>query len=247
MHGPSWSYTGKEVGMYKGSFLSLLVLFCVSTFCGVHAVHGQNSERLEKFKRLGEFEPTFYRILDENSEEWDGEERTEPVLTPEGEIISYVEPSFKYHLDIEGSAKLFDGRVINIRAMVNGEQRYSVVKNAPYGLGEKDRRLIPYHTIAVDPQVIPLGTIVYIPDVDGIRLPTGEVHNGYFFAHDTGSAIKGDRIDIFVGFENDVDNTLTRTSRVDSFRSLNVYQVDDDTAQRVAEQFDQTDWDQSEK
>ena len=41
-------------------------------------------------------------------------------------------------------------------------------------------------TIAVDPKQIPLGSIVYI------------VNHGYFIAEDTGGAIKGNRIDIFV-------------------------------------------------
>ena len=43
------------------------------------------------------------------------------------------------------------------------------------------------HTIAVDPKVIPLGTRVYIPQF-------GKV----FVAEDTGSAIKGNKIDIFM-------------------------------------------------
>lgn len=41
-------------------------------------------------------------------------------------------------------------------------------------------------TIAVDPKVIPLHSIVYIETL------------GYFVAEDTGSAIKGNKIDIFV-------------------------------------------------
>jgi 3D (Asp-Asp-Asp) domain-containing protein len=233
--------------MYKSSLFSLLVSICVSTLYSVFAVYGQDSAKLDKFKRLGEFSPTFYRILDESSDEWDGEEHTEPVLTPEGKIVAYVEPSFKEHLDIEGSAKLIDGRVINIKAMVDSEQRYSVVTDAPYGLGEKDQKLIPYHTIAVDPRVIPLGTVVYIPEVEGIRLPTGEIHNGFFFAHDTGSAIQGGRIDIFVGFENDVDNTLTQANRIDSFQPVQVYQVDDDTAREFGKSFELIDWDESEE
>lgn len=47
--------------------------------------------------------------------------------------------------------------------------------------------LTPWVSIAVDPSVIPLGSTVYI---DGY---------GEFKAHDTGSAIKGNRIDVCVG------------------------------------------------
>ena len=43
------------------------------------------------------------------------------------------------------------------------------------------------HTIAVDPNVIPYGSRVYIPEF-----------NKVFIAEDCGSAIKGNRIDIFM-------------------------------------------------
>ena len=46
------------------------------------------------------------------------------------------------------------------------------------------------HTIAVDPSVIPYGTRVYIPEFDKV-----------FVAEDCGSAIKGNRIDIFMESE----------------------------------------------
>lgn len=46
-------------------------------------------------------------------------------------------------------------------------------------------------TIAVDPRVIPLHSIVYI---EGL---------GYYVAEDTGSAIKGNKIDIFVGSKDE--------------------------------------------
>lgn len=45
----------------------------------------------------------------------------------------------------------------------------------------------PWHTIAVDPEVIPIGTKIYIPEV-------GQV----FEAQDIGGKIKGRTIDIFV-------------------------------------------------
>ncbi len=47
---------------------------------------------------------------------------------------------------------------------------------------------IPFKTIAVDPNVIPLGSLVYIPTLG----------NTIFIAQDTGSAIKGNRIDVYV-------------------------------------------------
>lgn len=58
--------------------------------------------------------------------------------------------------------------------------------NRPNGVvyGASGIELIPYRSIAVDPSVIPLGATVCI---DGEE----------YFAHDTGGAIKGNRIDVY--------------------------------------------------
>lgn len=48
-------------------------------------------------------------------------------------------------------------------------------------------------TVAVDPRVIPLGTKLYIASTDGSYI------YGYCFAGDTGGAIKGNRVDLFMG------------------------------------------------
>jgi len=47
-------------------------------------------------------------------------------------------------------------------------------------------------TVAVDPKVIPLGSVIYIPELKD--LPNG----GIFKSEDTGGAVKGRRIDRFV-------------------------------------------------
>lgn len=52
------------------------------------------------------------------------------------------------------------------------------------GLAYDGKPAVPNHTIAVDPKVIPLGSRVYVPGV------------GWCLAHDTGSAINGNKIDI---------------------------------------------------
>lgn len=202
-----------------------------------HRAQGTNQPPPSSYKLLGRFRPTFYRILDESADEWSGEAATEPLLTPDGDLIKKVGARFKRQLDIEGSGRLSDGRIVNIEERVNGKARYEVVRNAPFGLGARDYRLIPFRTLAVDPQVIPLGTVLYIPNLVGIKLPSGEVHDGFVFAHDTGMGIDGNRIDVFVGFENDVDNTFTRSRRIADMQQLEIYQVDDETAARVNQRF----------
>lgn len=77
--------------------------------------------------------------------------------------------------------------------------------NGEFGDGVKDYHLVPFRTIAVDPSFIPYGSAVYIPSFRGqsFKLPNGALatHDGYFYAADTGGAIKQGHIDIFIGTE----------------------------------------------
>ncbi len=63
------------------------------------------------------------------------------------------------------------------------------------GLTASGTQCTGYHTLAVDPDVIPLSSSVYIPYFKDKK------NNGNFVAEDTGGAIKGNRIDI--AFDSD--------------------------------------------
>ena len=96
----------------------------------------------------------------------------------------------------------------------------------PYGDGAGSRVLVPYRTIAVDREVIKLGTAIYVPDARGIKikLPGGNsaVHDGYFLAGDVGGAIKGRHIDFFIGTtEKNPFPFATASSKV-RFKALRV-------------------------
>ncbi len=54
------------------------------------------------------------------------------------------------------------------------------------GITNSGKRAYANHTIAVDPSIIPLGTMVYL---EGL---------GTFIAEDTGGAIKGHKVDLFM-------------------------------------------------
>lgn len=63
-----------------------------------------------------------------------------------------------------------------------------------YGITASGTKAKPNRTVAVDPKIIPLGSILYI------EFPEEYNHmNGLYVAEDTGSAIKGNKIDIFFG------------------------------------------------
>ena len=60
-------------------------------------------------------------------------------------------------------------------------------------------RPIAMRTVAVDPRVIPRRTKLFIRETVGLRLADGSIHDGYWYASDTGGAIKGEKIDLFTG------------------------------------------------
>src|SRR2546425_23877 len=225
---------------YSGRAVSLTLLSASFTPTGPSgASHyswlGHGSEVPQNSTSVGVFIPTFYRILDETK--WPTGEPTEELLTRQGQPIARVTPAFQRQLDVEGSARLRDGRIVNIEERIGGRMHYLIVRGAPFGVGAPGYRLVPYRTVAVDPRRIKLGTVLYIPSLVGIPLPTGEVHDGFCFAHDTGRGIVGSRIDIFVGYESDQDNALTRSGRIASQERIPVYAVDGQTAGVVNARF----------
>jgi len=66
--------------------------------------------------------------------------------------------------------------------------------NPSYGITYSGSKAIKGRTIAVDPDVIPLGSKVYI------EFPKEYISmNGWYIAEDTGSKVKGNTIDVFMG------------------------------------------------
>lgn len=71
----------------------------------------------------------------------------------------------------------------------------------PWGRGATGKAITPLLTVAVDPAVIPLGTPIYVPELEGLpRDPAGSaLHDGCFIAQDRGHAVTGEHIDVFTG------------------------------------------------
>ncbi len=157
----------------------------------------ENEELSLKDKQfLGIFKPTFYWIIYEGDFPSGDHIKKAPVFDVEGKILGFFSRKFVDRLWLEGSGKLKDGRVLNY--VKRG--RFKVINNAPYGFGYANKPLRPFRSVAVDPKVIPLGSTLYIPAAKGAKLPDGTIHDGIFYAEDTGGAIKGHRIDLFTGF-----------------------------------------------
>jgi 3D (Asp-Asp-Asp) domain-containing protein len=76
-------------------------------------------------------------------------------------------------------------------------------KRFPWGRGATGQAITPLITVAVDSEVIPLNTPVYIPQFDGLPRDLGQTafHDGCFIAQDRGLRVKGKHVDVFTGDE----------------------------------------------
>jgi 3D (Asp-Asp-Asp) domain-containing protein len=58
----------------------------------------------------------------------------------------------------------------------------------------------PLKTVAADTSVLAMGTVIYIPELDGApKSDNGETLDGCFIVEDRGSKVTGEHVDIFTG------------------------------------------------
>lgn len=124
---------------------------------------------------------------------------------PGCEQIAETTREFADELTIQGTGKLRDGRVLNFwgRCDCPTSPCWKVTEQQ-WGLGGSGRPLQPFRTVAVDPKVVRIGSLLYIPLLEGRTMPGrppwgGFVHDGCVVADDTGGAIRDHQIDFFVG------------------------------------------------
>jgi 3D (Asp-Asp-Asp) domain-containing protein len=70
----------------------------------------------------------------------------------------------------------------------------------PWGRGAAGTPISPMRTIAADTSVLPMGTVVYLPELDGaLRGDSSDALDGCFVVEDRGLRVKGEHVDIFTG------------------------------------------------
>ena len=146
---------------------------------------------------LGRFRVTYYWVAEED-ERYDALERSEPLLDRQGRVLARVSRAFRQAIELEGTGRLRDGRVLNVAGRVAGELRFVEILE-PYGLGVESRPLEPFISVAADLSALGVGDRLRIEEFAGFLRPDGRVHDGMFRVDDTGSAIRGKRIDVFIG------------------------------------------------
>ena len=180
--------------------------------------------------QLGQFTITFYYVIgeeeitakpvlvaanDNRKHEGSDEAAELTAITPDlvtlyagggrCEEIAEVSKEFASQLALQGTGKLHDGRVLNIWGACNCKHTPCFrVTQAQWGTAGSGRALQPFRTVAVDPKVVKLGSLLYLPLLEGRRMPGrepwgGYIHDGCVVADDTGGHIAGNRLDLFVG------------------------------------------------
>ena len=120
--------------------------------------------------------------------------------------LAHVSRAFAAQVTMQGTGRLRDGRLVNVASRCKcGNRCFHIVPaSKAWGTGGSGRALVPYRSVAVDPAVVKMGSLLYIPALDGMRMPGptgvgGFVHDGCVVAVDTGGGIDGHQLDLFVG------------------------------------------------
>lgn len=200
----------------KGYWLLLLVLLGFS--CCYRPVIKESEERPESrllflevkkpdslklplgAKYKGKFKVTFYWIVEEK--DYTGKRDT-PIYLENGKLLGYFPRKFVEDFKKESCAELIDGRRISYLKRAN---RARIVKDF---LGYGGYTITPFQSVAVDPNVIPLGSKLYIPQLTkvdrAVAVAYGDLDEpGIVYAHDIGSMVNDHHIDIFVGYKRNL-------------------------------------------
>jgi hypothetical protein len=159
---------------------------------------------------LGTFRNTYYDFPSEA--DFTGKEKRE-VYDASCKTISSVPQRFHDTLCVQGSGLLLDGTPVSFAKRdcscahtcpaTNQKICFEPLdKRAfPWGRGALGKAITPLLTVAVDSDVIPLETPLYVPEYEGLPVDESNqaYHDGCFIAQDRGLKVKGKHIDVFTG------------------------------------------------
>lgn len=160
-------------------------------------------------KVLGTFRNTYYDF----PREADRSGAAVPLMNQSCQPIAQVPRGFYDAVCVQGSGVLKKGGVVSFAkrdcacAEICPKTQQKICfdaldpKQFPFGRGAAGTAIRPMHTIAADTDVLPMGTIVYIPELDGAPRGggSGEPLDGCFVVEDRGLRVKGEHVDIFTG------------------------------------------------
>ncbi len=123
------------------------------------------------------------------------------IRSPTGELRSYA------YVDSKGPDQAdcdrWLGRLSDNIKLASRRARFKPLAS-PLDCDGRARPLTPFRTIAVDPDFIRLGSVLYISELSGQRFRLNGrdmTHDGYLIADDYGGAVERNQIDLFTAGE----------------------------------------------
>lgn len=116
----------------------------------------------------------------------------------DGKVLHRTSKQFLGAAALQGTAQLNDGRVLMFVGRDKGSPRWKLSPHG-YAIGSSGCKLVPFRSVAVDKRIVPMGSQLLIEETRGMKLPNGKVHDGVWYAVDTGGRIRNNRVDLFVG------------------------------------------------
>lgn len=159
-------------------------------------------------RAIGTFRNTYYHFPRES------EHGGDPValMGPTCEPIARVPRGFYEAVCVQGSGSLARGGTVSFAKRdcacaepcprTNQRICFDALdpKAFPYGRGAAGTAIVPLRTVAADTSVLPMGTVIYVPELDGApRDEAGDPHDGCFVVEDRGLRVKGAHVDVFTG------------------------------------------------
>lgn len=147
----------------------------------------------------GTFALTYYWVATQASDD----HGTVALTTTDCKTVASVSDEYADDLFLSGTGRLLDGRVLGVIGDCTCSRSPCVrvlPPEQPWGVGIQNRPLVPFVSLAADRDVLPIGTHLYVPELDGARLPGATTtHDGCVVVDDTGARMRGHRVDWFVG------------------------------------------------
>lgn len=177
---------------------------------------------------LGTFRNTYYDFPNES--EYQG--ASVALMSATCEPIATVPRGFYDAVCVQGSGSLARGGTVSFakrdcacaEVCPRTEQRicFDALDRAafPWGRGAAGTAITPLRTVAADTNVLPMGTVIYIPELDGIRAAEDEApSDGCFVVEDRGLRVRGEHVDVFTGRPS---HTASLNAQVPSNRGVTV-------------------------
>ncbi|MBX3219363.1 MAG: hypothetical protein KF795_02520 [Labilithrix sp.] len=157
---------------------------------------------------VGTFRNTYYDFPSES------EHTGAPVSLMNGkcEVIAKVPKSFHDAVCVQGSGSLARGGTVSfakrdcacaeVCPRTNQRICFDVLDRTafPWGRGAAGTPITPFRSVAADTAVLPMGTVLYIPELDGAPRGTSEgTIDGCFVVEDRGLKVQGEHVDVFTG------------------------------------------------